>query len=174
MEQDNLELLLADIRKLQKRATEARALESKNEFMVNCYPMMEQMVEAFQERFEEFQERVLDVEAVIAEQIEQTESVLQPELTTRVLAVLGVGERLAAMVEVLFGAFGNQLDELTAKRLMELTNGQGSPSDWANAYRADAQLVAQELDEATLEDVEDEDDDTTDDAEEETDEGVEE
>ncbi len=157
-DEDFFAVVLKEIKDQKKRAGEKTYLECKKELENNVYPILEMLLEAIQEKFDAQDE-------VIAESLDPTESVVHPELTERIVAVLGMGDRLAAIAEIMYGTFASQLDEITHKRITEqLLENKGSVTDWAAAFRAHVQALVAELDNITIEDSDDDDeeDDTED------------
>lgn len=73
--------VIKDLEKQRKRARDAKHLETAFELGWNVYPALIALVRALDERISE-------TEAEVIALIQQTESVIQPELSTQILAML--------------------------------------------------------------------------------------
>lgn len=147
------EVLLEDVRRLYKRAETSRSLETRSEFLQNAYPLIESLIEATHKR-------IGNLEALVAEQIDPTESVIMPELTQRIAMLLSVGGRIAEVARVLSAEAS---PDALAKVAQLLENG-APLTDWINGYHAEAQKLISELSDLTIEvDEDDDEDDVSDD-----------
>lgn len=144
---EEFETLLGDVQRAAKRAGDAKYLEAKREFADNLYPLLQEIVE-------KIDERCANTEEMILELIEQTESIVQPELATQIFGVIDLGLQLCTVVDEA------KLDDVTAQKLKIIVE----------AYRLAATITQEAVNDATVEDDEtDEDvDETGDDENEET------
>lgn len=102
--------LKREIEKLQNRASKATYMEAKKEFSEEAYPILL----AF---YEEYTERMEDLEGTVAELIGQTGSYLQPNLSEQIMATLEIGKKLASDVAAYLETA--QVDDLTKRKLAE-------------------------------------------------------
>lgn len=102
--------LKREIEKAQARAQRATYMEAKKEFSEEAYPMLL----AF---YEEYMERMDDLEGTVAELIGQTGSYLQPNLSDQIMATLEIGKKLASDVAAYLETA--QIDDLTKRELAE-------------------------------------------------------
>lgn len=123
--------LAKEIEKAQKRAAKAVHLETKIELSQETYPLLTAIVEFFGERMDR-------TERVVNELINQTESLVQPELAEQILGTLNLGKQLATVVGKL--RVGN-LDAVTLARLKQ----------FAGAFAAAAAATEVAVMEVTLE-----------------------
>ena len=84
--------LLEVIEKHRKRANQAKYLEAKAELANELYPLISTIVEAMGERLDE-------VEGQVAALIEQTMSVIQPDLATQILGTMSLAAQLADAID---------------------------------------------------------------------------
>lgn len=111
----------ADLKQHLTRAKKAKFLEARPEFAENVYPLLNDLVEALDDR-------LLLIEGSLAEVIAQTESLVQPELADQIDETLGLADKLLAAVSAHFteaheGKMSEELATLCAqlKQSIEMT-----------------------------------------------------
>lgn len=144
---EDFEALLEDVGRYKKRLDASKYLEFKKEASENLIPLLERMVEAIDQR-------CARTEEMVAEIIEETESVVHAELAEQIYATVELGQSLCDAVDQA------ALDDVTKKRLAEITQ----------AFRIAANLTLEAVAEVALEpdddsDLIDEDPDDDDDDE---------
>lgn len=164
---DQLALIKEDVEKLLKRAQNKNVgFDTRTEFKDNAYPVLLDLIDALKSRFD-------DVESVLAEYLEPTESLVMPDFAEKLSKLLAVGGRLAVVAKILSDALGGAFDDVTAARVSEQLEGGGTLDQWVAGYVQEAQNAINELSSVTFEDEDDEDDDE-DDGEDDTDEDADE
>lgn len=123
-----------DLQRSIQRAAKATALSTKPELVNNVYPLMMSMLEAVEERFQ-------NLEVVLAELVEGSASVVHEDLRGALDNVINLGMSLCDLVGQL------KLDELNAKKA----------ADIVSAYKEAVAIAVEGLDDAAVEDDEDED-----------------
>lgn len=106
--------LIEDLERLLNRAQGAKALETKNEFATQAYPMLLAVVEHFGERMER-------LEGVVDEIIDGSESLIQPPLATQILTTLELGRVLAEACMSLNPTDANALNQVKQSAAAYLT-----------------------------------------------------
>lgn len=147
-------IMISDLTDLVKRCKGATYLEAKKELADNVYPFLQNALEQINARFTE-------IETVLAEQLDPTESVVQPEFASQVTRVLAISERIAMTAEVMHLALADKLDDVTKKRISEILEGRTLP-EWLAAFKTEGQALVEELQEITLEEGDDDDEDSDD------------
>lgn len=139
--EEDFQVIVADIERLQKKASEAKYLEAQKELANNVYPLLAELVRAVDER-------LARTETVVVDLIEDSDSVIQPELAAQIYGCIELGQQLCDAVDAA------QVDDVTKARLAEI----------AQAYRIAANIVIREVAEVAIEpdDAEDEDDEDED------------
>lgn len=138
-----------DLAQAFRRSKEKKYLECKDEAANYIYPIIQSFLEAADARF-------LEIEAVLAEQADPTESVLLPEFTDRIAMVLAVGGRIAMACQIILEKA--QLDDATKKQLSDLLENKGELKDWIATYHVDAQALIEELQDVTVEEYDEDED----------------
>ena len=100
--------LLEDISRAQKRAEKAKFLEAQKEFANEAYPLMSAMAE-------HYGDRLTRLEQAMDALIDETDTIIQPEVGEQLAGTLEVGAELAA--EVMKLQVGQSLDDTTVRRL---------------------------------------------------------
>lgn len=156
---DQLALIKEDIEKLLKRAQNKNVgFDMRAEFRDNMYPVLLDLVDALKSRFD-------DVEGVLAEYLEPTESLVMPDFADRLAKLLAVGGRLAVVAKILSDALGGNYDDVTAQRVAEQLDG-GVLDQWVAGYVQEAQNAINELSTVTFDDGDEDEDDDDDDIDE--------
>lgn len=143
MESNEFEMLRAEAAEHARRAKKATYLEAKKELADNLYPFLEDLIEKIDQRFSE-------TEDMVAELVETTESVIQPELHDQIIGALVIGMQLCDLVIKIVET--TPPNEETLKRLQENVK----------AYRAAYAMTVEAVDEVTLDPDDEEDDDDSD------------
>lgn len=125
----DFETLARDIARQRKRAETATYLEYRKDAVANLWPLLADLVAACDERMRETEE-------MVAELIENTQSIVQPDLAIQITSLIDIGDQLVQLVSAL--PVG---DDMTKKRLEEALT----------AWTAAAPLVREAVQEATVE-----------------------
>lgn len=110
----------------------------KTELADNVWPWLHALVGAVDE---EIVAELADQGEAIDELIDQSQNILHPELTGKIVGVFGTGKIIALALDQLLADHPDLLDELSRKRLGEMTRG----------YMQTAEIVTQEVVDATIE-----------------------
>ena len=110
----------------------------KSELADNVWPWLQALVGAVDE---EIVAELADQGEAIDELIDQSQNILHPELTGKIMGVFGTGKIIALALDKLLEDHPDLLDELSRKRLGEMTRG----------YMQTAEIVSQEVIDSTIE-----------------------
>ncbi|MBG7606160.1 MAG: hypothetical protein IZT58_16275 [Actinobacteria bacterium] len=119
----------------------------KSEFANNVYPTLEAMVGAVEE---EVVAELNDQGEAIDELIDQSQNILHPELTAKIIGVFETGRLIALALDKLLEDHPDVIDEVSKKRIADMTG----------AYQQAVEVVTEEVVDATVDlgpDDEDED-----------------
>lgn len=133
----DFETLTRDIARQRKRAETSSYLEYRKDAAANLWPLLADLVAACDERMRETEE-------MVAELIENTQSIVQPDLAIQITSLIDIGDQLVEFVRAL--PVG---DDMTKKRLEEALT----------AWTAAAPLVREAVEEAAVEPDEDDEGD---------------
>lgn len=125
----DFETLARDIARQRKRAETSTYLEYRKDAVANLWPLLADLVAACDERMRETEE-------MVAELIENTQSIVQPDLAIQIMSLIDIGDQLAQLVSA-----SPATDDMTKKRLAEALT----------AWTAAAPLVREAVQEATVE-----------------------
>lgn len=131
-----------DIERARKRAKDAGYLEYKKDAAENLYPLIQSLLEAVDARLR-------TTEEVVGTLLEETESIIQPDLAGQIFGLIDLGNQLVEAVKPL------TLDDVSKKRVMEIIA----------AWEVGASLVIEAVEEVAIDDEPDEDDEETEDEE---------
>lgn len=126
-----IETLIADISRAEKRANDVKYLEAREEFAKNAYPLLAEIVSFFGEKISE-------LEDVVAELIDVEDNQIQPDLAAKISAVLALGLQLAEVASQVIP----HIPDPTAK---------AATATIVNNFRALSAEVLAEVQAATLE-----------------------
>jgi hypothetical protein len=155
--------LIVEIDRAAENLAQAPVVDQKREFVSNVYPLLRLMAETMGLRQHVLLERVDGIELAVAEYLTGQESMILPELATRIHVAIGLGMHLADAVENMFAATHEQLRAQSKETGVELPDeAYEIPQDIATyivAFRTSAAEVTQLVEDVTAETVEDEDED---------------
>jgi hypothetical protein len=89
-------LILTEVDASMTRLTQAAIVDQKKELLGNLYPLLKLTVQALNSQRAEMEERIVEVEDVLAEVIAGAESRIQPRLAKRIHMALSIGGDLVA------------------------------------------------------------------------------
>lgn len=151
--------LIAEIDSATERLVGAPVVDQKREFVSNVYPLLRLLAESAGGRINLLFERLDGVELAVAEYLTGQESMILPELASRIQVALGLGFHLADAIEKMFAATHQALVDSG----QELPEGAlDIPPDIANLIVAVRQVgneVSREIDDVTAESVDDDEPD---------------
>jgi hypothetical protein len=138
-----LERALADIKTWTKDLKSSTELNLKSELTNNVAPMLETVTRACMAELKASREVIEEQADVIAELIEHEGDFLQPEMGANITATLLLGLGICELLE----SIEMSTDDLNAKKL----------KDACAAYKQNATILLEQVEEITLDDGEDED-----------------
>lgn len=109
----------------------------KSEFANNVYPTIEAMVGAIEE---EVVSELNDQGEAIDELIDQSQNILHPELTAKIIGVFETGRLIAIALDKLLEDHPDVIDEVSKKRIVEMTG----------AYQQAVEMVTEEVVDSTV------------------------
>jgi hypothetical protein len=109
----------------------------KSEFANNVYPTLEAMVGAIEE---EVVAELNDQGDAIDELIDQSQNILHPELTAKIVGVFETGRLIAMAFDKLIEEHPDVIDDVSKTRLTEMTK----------AYQQAVEVVTEEIVDATV------------------------